>query len=412
MRVLKLVFAALLLLSFYFSPAAADGSGRIYGKITTVDGDEFEGMIRWDANEGSWTDYLNGNKELPRNHKRSRRRYRDRQKKIRIFGIPIGYSSSYDYSSGAAQSGIRFGHLKTLEVIDNNAVELLLKSGEKIELENGSTDIGTSIRDIVIEDMNEGEIGFDWDDIEKVDFMQGSASLVSAFGERLYGTVTTRHNDEFTGWICWDIDEIFTSDIIDGKEKSRNRKIAFGKILAIERRNSSSSTIYLKKGDEMVLRGTNDVDDTNRGIVVTDLSIGEVIIRWDDFERLELKTPPMSATYDMFDGGRRLEGTVYTEDGDEYTGKIRWDDDEEYTWELLDGDYRDIEFNVEFGNIAEIERKGSRSAIIVLRDGRSFRLSGSNDVDDDNKGIFIELADGGEEELEWDEFEKVIFNKR
>ncbi|HSG29270.1 MAG TPA: hypothetical protein VLA34_12375, partial [Candidatus Krumholzibacterium sp.] len=98
-------------------------------------------------------------------------------------------------------------------------------------------------------------------------------------------------------------------------------------------------------------------------------------------------------------------------DGDEYTGTIRWDDDEEYTWELLDGNYRDMEFNVEFGNIAEIHKKGSRSAIVILKNGREFRLRGSNDVDEDNKGIFIDTGSGDEEEIFWDDFVKVVFSR-
>ena len=37
--------------------------------------------------------------------------------------------------------------------------------------------------------------------------------------------------DEFTGWVCWDVDEMFEEDILDGKEKRRSRKIEFGKIV-------------------------------------------------------------------------------------------------------------------------------------------------------------------------------------
>ena len=412
MRLARFAAFALILVFISSTVAGADSDGRIYGKITTVDGDLFEGLIRWDKNEGSWVDFLNGNKELSERRSSSHRKYRERRKKIKIFGILLGYTDSDSYYSNRAQSGIRVGHIETIEVVDDDVVLLTLKSGKTLELDSGSTDIGTGNREIVIEDENEGEIGFDWDDLERVDFMQAPSGLRSIFGERLYGTVTTRRNDEFTGWIAWDIDESFTSDIIDGKEKHRNRKIKFGKITSIERHSSDSSVIVLKNGNEFRLRGTNDVDDSNRGIIITDMSLGEVFIDWDDFERLDLKRPPRNIKYDEFNGGTYIEGTVFTSDGEEFTGRIRWDSDEEYTWEYIDGNYHDIEMDIEFSNIAEIEKRGSRSSIVTLWDGRSFRLRGSNDVDDDNKGIFIEMENGDDSEIYWDDFEKVTFKKR
>ncbi|MBN2070488.1 MAG: hypothetical protein JW814_03435 [Candidatus Krumholzibacteriota bacterium] len=412
MRTVKISALALLLVLASVAVANADGTGRIYGKITTVDGDRFEGLIRWDKNEGAWIDFLNGNKELSKRHRSSRGRYQDRKKRITIFGILLGYTDSDNYYSSSAQSGIRMGHIESIEVVDDDVVMLTLKSGNTLELNSGSTDIGTANREIVIEDENEGEIGFDWDDLERIDFMQAPAGLKSIFGERLYGTVKTRRDDEFSGWIAWDIDEAFESDVIDGKQDHRNRKIKFSKIASIERHSSDSAIIILKSGNEFRLRGTNDVDDSNRGIIVTDLELGEINIGWDDFDRLDLKSPSAEVRYDAFDGGGYIEGTVFTSDGEEFTGRIRWDNDEEFTWEYIDGDYHDIEMDIEFSNIAEITRKGSRSSVVTLRDGRSFRLRGSNDIDDDNKGIFIETAQGEEVEVDWDEFEKVVFKKR
>jgi hypothetical protein len=40
----------------------------------------------------------------------------------------------------------------------------------------------------------------------------------------------------------------------------------------------------------------------------------------------------------------------------------------------------------------------------------SFELRGSNDVDEDNKGVFVETDEGDLEELDWDDFEKVEFS--
>jgi hypothetical protein len=385
------------------STAFADSGGRIYGKLTTVDGDVYQGLIRWDKNEASWTDILNGNKEAHRSHRAG-----GRHERVRVFGITIG--ERYDMEGGDdVQSGICFGNIEKIEPLRGDAVRLTLKSGERVRLEGGSTDIGDEIRGIVIEDSKEGEIAFDWDEVESVELSQGPAGLASEFGERLYGTMTTRNGDRFSGWVSWDADELFTNDVLDGEYKDHSRKIPFAKIQSIERRSSNGATLTLANGDKIVLRETNDVDDENRGIAVFDPAIGQITADWDEFEKLELTTPPAPVTYDRFDGGKRLEGTAYADDGKEYSGSIRWDDDEEFTWEILDGEDRDVTYDVEFGNVKEIKPVGFHAAIVTLWDGRSFKLRGSNDVDDENNGIFVKTSDGREIEIEWDELDRVEF---
>jgi hypothetical protein len=417
MRIVKTVLSVTGLMMVCALAALADDSGRIYGKITTVKGDVFEGFIRWDKNEGNWVDVLDGSKELPEKNLRkaresAHRKYRDKQTSIKIFGITIGkeQSDNWDWSS-TAQSGIRFGHIKRLEVVDDDRALLILKGGQEIELGQGSTDIGTDIREIIIEDEHEGEIELIWDDIETIEFAQARPGRESSFGERLYGTLTTRRGDEYTGWVCWDVDELFPTDILNGEDKQRERKIKFGKIASIERYSSSGATVTLTNGDQLLLKGTNDVDDDNRGIIISDSGFGQVIVQWGEFERLVFKKAPQQVRYDEFDGGRPLEGTVYNEDGQSYTGAIRWDNDEEHTWEILDGAYDDVQFDIEFGLIKSIEKRSNRSSIVTVWDGRSFRLRGSNDVNEDNKGIFITLPDGDEVEVAWEDFERVEFSK-
>ncbi|MBU0982830.1 MAG: hypothetical protein KKA42_03105 [candidate division Zixibacteria bacterium] len=395
---------------------AADNSGRIYGKIYTVDGDEFEGLIRWDKNEGAWVDLLNGTKELSKRNLRQgkrelRKKYGEKKSSLKIFGIEVGGDNTYVSWGNSAESGVRFGHMKSLEVIDDDRILVTLKSGEEFELSNGSTDIGSSIREIVIEDDAEGEIEFSWDDLERIEFSAAKTDKQSNFGDRLYGKVSTRRGGDFEGFVAWDVDEIFTTDILDGDENRRSRKIRFGRIKAIERYSSSGAQVTLDDGTDMVLRGSNDVDSGNRGIIVSDPGFGQVTVPWDDFERVEFMPVPKRIDYKSFDGGRRLKGTVSTEDGEEYTGEIRWDNDEEYTWEKLDGENRNIEFDIEFGLIRSIEKRSYRAATVTVLDGREFQLRGSNDVDEDNKGIVIMMPDGDEVFVDWEDFARVVFTE-
>ncbi len=400
---LRIVLALLIAAVCVSSVSASDESMKLYGRITTVQGDVFEGFIRWDKNESTWLDILDGTKErVPSQTNSNRRRYRGSRSDRNTF-----FANNWSWDNYAAESGIRFGHIKTLTVIGDDRVELTLKSGETMEYEAGSTDIGTDIRELIIEDKDEGELELVWEDLDKVEFMAAPSSATSNSGDRLYGTLTTRRGDTYTGFITWDMDEVLSKDVIDGEERGKTRKLPFSRITAIERYSSSGSEITLNNGEKIIMRGTNDVDESNQGIIVSDRALGDVRVDWDDFDKVEFKTSRGSFSYNDFNGGSALQGTVLTEDGDSFTGTIKWDDDEEKTWELLNGESRGTTFRIDFGNIASIERGGSRAVEVKLKDGRVLRLSDSNDVDDTNKGIFVTSKSGSVDEVDWDNFARM-----
>ncbi len=392
---------------------AGDPSNRLYGRVTTEEGDTYEGFIRWDKNEASWSDILSATKELPAANRQQAedmgyfdRGGQQRKGTIEVFGLKIQYDRGDGFPS-SVESGIRFGHISSIEVLGDRRARLLLKSGQEVELESGG-DLGTSVRDIVVQ-TRRGEVRLKWRDIRTVDFMGARWDAAPTAGRRLYGTLLTRDGERFTGFVAWDADEALGTDILDGDEGGQRRKIPFHDIVAIERDGSRAARVFLQAGGDLVLRGTNDVDHSNSGIIVADPSLGEVRVGWDAFERLDLKAPP-ALRYDAFDGGHLIHGTVFTRSGRSYTGDIRWDNDEEYTWEILDGDLDDdTQMNVEFGNVARIDRVSYRGCRVTLRDGRSFELRGSNDVDEDNKGIYILLPDGKTEAVWWEDLDRVEF---
>jgi hypothetical protein len=404
-RSLLFVIGMLLASLFLIAPLLYAEPGRICGVVETRDGETFEGPIRWDKNEAYWDDILDATKKREGRYGEGRRR----EKHVSIFGLRITWDE--EASETKATSGIQFGYIKTLKRRSGNKATLELRDGEKITFYGSSTDLGSSVRGIIIDDFREGEVELDWDDLDMIKFGECEPDQITRPETRLYGEVETRRGDKFRGFICWDVDELFYSDILDGEEKYRNRKIPFEKIKAIERRSSSSAWVYLRDGDRIKLSGTNDVDSGNRGVVISDPDFGRVKIYWDDFDRMELldEGEKYLKRYDEFEETKPLYGVVYDEDGDSYEGFIRWDDDETYTWERLDGEYRDLEVDVEFSQIAQIEKVSSRSCRITTRSGNSFKLSGSNDVNDENKGIFVTTEDGDRTELDWHDFDKVIF---
>jgi hypothetical protein len=360
-------------------------------------------------------DLLNGSKESSREARELWNELasdaRDRERVIEFLDIRISWDDR-DFP-GAADSGIRFGHLSRLIVLDDQTVELELKSGELIRLEGGSTDLGSDMRELIIEVPSEGAVELQWRDLDEIRFGAAPVSPRPE-GVRLYGTVEDRWGDRYTGYISWDLDEILTTDILDGEENGRDREIPFHRIAGIEK-DLGRARVFLTDGSEMVLSNSNDVDDGHRGVQISDPGLGLVEVEWDEFAFVRFHEPESHTGYENFDGGHPLKGTVVKRDGEEFSGWILWDADEGDSWEILDGENRDVVYDVEFGKIATIERNSSRSALVTLLDGRALELEGSNDVNDENKGIFIRVDDqapsgtDGWVHVSWDDFREIRF---
>jgi hypothetical protein len=141
-------------------------------------------------------------------------------------------------------------------------------------------------------------------------------------------------------------------------------------------------------------------------IRVWDDGVGEIELEWERIEQVEFLPTPKDLDIDV----HRLYGTVQTEDG-EFRGWIQWDQDECVSSDKLDGDSRDGSLSLEMGKIRTIEKRSNRSSLVVLEDGREFVLDGSNDVNDENRGIYVEDDRYGRLLISWDAFERVEFSR-
>lgn len=318
---------------------------------------------------------------------------------------------SFSIGFGSAKSGIRFGHVRSIAPLDSNSALFTLKSGEEIELTGGATDLGSNLRALVIEELDGGVVELEWGDIDVVEF-EAAPEDASPPSSRLYGTMTTHAGLEFTGYVTWDVDEIYSTDILNGDDGRDDREIPFGSIARIDRDSSRGAMVTLTDGEEVLLRGTNDVDESNNGISVSDPGLGQVKVSWFDFESVRFHEAAAHTGYGQFDGGQALYGTVETKDGDVLRGELIWDCDEAYTWEMLNGEQDGIEFHVEFSQIASLKPISRRGTEVLLKDGRTYELSGSNDVDDGNRGIQVRLEDGDEVLVDWDDLREVRFEDR
>jgi hypothetical protein len=408
----------LLALASSLGAQAEPAADRIYGRVLTASGERLEGYLRWDRNETQWADILDGQKEIPWEWMREAerldenyRRRRERERSITILGVRISWDEDDEEPPTTTSAGVRFGHLSALEVLDDRRVLLVLKSGEEVELSASSSDIGRSFRELVVEDLERGEVELRWRDLDRIDFAPAPPGRAAPAAARLHGTLRTQAGLELTGFVAWDMDETLATDVLDAEEEGRERDVTFADIASIERESSRSARVVLRSGQELILRGTNDVNDDNRGIEISDPSLGRVIVSWDELQALTFHAPDAVAGYDAFGGGRPLQGTVETVDGDRLTGTIRWDNDEESTWEILDGRSDGVDYDIELAHVRTIERVGSSAARVGLRDGRTLLLEGSNDVDETNKGIFVRLESGRTMLVRWAELERVTFEE-
>lgn len=442
------------------APLRASGDNRLYGRVVTSDGQEYEGYLRWDRNEGSWTDLLDAKKrirsqDVARNVRDDERLSRDEERRIRdeerwvrdeerrfrneerhmrdegrddrdgvrrvhierdrgdrhieVRGVRVSWRDN-EFSSSVS-SGIRFGHIRRIESLNSRSALVSLRSGEEVYFDGNATDLGSGLRRLVVADPSYGNVELRWSDIDVVEFMDSpSGDLEQAREESLYGTMTTRSGMEFTGYVAWDVDEIFHSDILDGEEAGVDREIRFGNVAKIARNSSGSARVTLQDGTEMVLRGTNDVDSSNNGISISDPALGQVKVDWSEFEEIRFHEPENHTGWGAFDGGHLLYGTVTTLDGTELTGQVKWDNDEAYSWEMLNGESEDVEFHVEFGQVESVKHRSHRGASVTLLDGRVLQLSDSNDVSDGNRGIVITAEDGDATLVSWEDFEQVRFH--
>lgn len=419
MAAVRLTWSVILCAVLWVPALTAQEGDRIWGRVETADGSVSEGFLRWGRAGAAWADLLPGTRAVPREHYRiwSRAWGGDEEpprRVVHLMGFRISWNEDDPDFPLAAESGIRFGHVREVRITETGEAILSLRSGEEAVFQRGWTGPGGGSETLGVASPGSEAREVDWDDVVRVTFASPPAGAAAA--ARLHGTVQDRWGGRHTGYLSWDLDELLASDVLDGTQEGRDREIPFREITSLER-EWDGTRVTFQAGGAVVLDGSNDVGRGHRGVAVSDPSLGVVTLAWDDVTAVRLHPPERSVGYDAFDGGHRLRGEVVTRAGAVHVGAILWDADEAWSWEILDGSFRDVGYDVEFGAVAGIRRQSSRSALVTLRDGRSFELEGSNDVGDENKGIFVRVAGsaGGDDAGEWilvtwDEFSEARFH--
>jgi len=391
-------------------PASETHQGFLYGRITTVDGATYEGRLRWGGDqEAFWGDYFNGTK-----HENSwlaqvppEQRPKERHP-IKVLGIKI--AGRENQSKVGRQLLTCFGEIARIEV-RGREVQVTLKSGTLVDLDRFATsDFDDGVR---VWDGKRGVVDLDSLRIRTIELLPTPA--LGAAPYRLHGTVRTRQGD-FTGFVQWDREECVGTDELDGYTAERKLGLRFDTIRSIARQSRDSSLVTLLDGREIVLSGTAEVGDDNRGAYVDDRRYGRVLISWDAFERVDFSPGGSGPAYGDFPPGRPLTGSVTTRAGRRFAGRLVYDLDESETPDTLDASSQGVDYTLPFGLIASIvppgrEEGGAQPARVTLQSGEELQLERTGDLGEGKAGILI-FVDGRErpEYVPWTDVEQVDFN--
>lgn len=405
MRLRPTPIAAALLLTLAAGPRleASDTKGYLYGTVRTKGGTTYEGRLRWGKEEAFWTDHFNATKEDRPLARQVPRRHRTSDEPLRVFGVPVGIRWSEDASR---QLVVRFGDLKSVLPEGSDGVTIVLKDGEEMRLGGGSNDVGASV---TVHDATLGEVRVPWEKIRRVDFKAAPSALPGA-PARLSGTVKTEAGT-FRGPVQWDKEECLATDVLDGTAEDGKMKIEMGRIRAIAREGFRASRVFLRDGREVVLRGTNDVNEDNRGIFVDDERYGRVLVSWKAFARVDFEDAGSGPGYDDFPPLGALRGTLKTREGVTHRGEIVFDVDESRGWEMLDGDRDGVTYSIPFARVASIAPDGGRRSKVVLHGStEEVFLEKSTDVTDRNAGVFV-LSGERKTYVPWSEVARIDFER-
>jgi len=401
---------------------AAQDEAFIYGRISTKDGNTYEGPIRWGKEEVYWTDLFNASKEDNENLRRLSTAERDRLDEqqawaggdrnsfttfVRSVGLQTERYIFHSDGSYVHQFGCQFGEIRTIHPEGRRYLSIEMQNGDRFTLDGeGYNDVGATIH---VMDKAVGEASVEWERIERIEFMSTPHKLAEKFGEPLYGTVET-YDGTYSGYIQWDHDERITTDKLDGDAEDGKMSIPFAKIGSIERR-AGHSVVVLQSGREVELRGSNDVSRGHRGVIIMNKDIPSVDVPWDEFRKVTFtdKAPPAVVRYEDFKTQKPLQAKVTLHDGKTVSGKLIYDLDESSTYDLLQGKVSDTKFAIPFRNIRNLTVKTTSHCDLELTNGKHLTLWEEQDVSNLNQGLLISTSATESKYIPWSEVESIDF---
>lgn len=213
---------------------------------------DFEGYIIWDAEECLSSDILDG-------------------------------------TSNRGEMEIEFGNIHSIKRLSSRGCMVTLKDGREFELRS-TNDVNSDNRGIYIQDKRYGKIEVNWNEFKEVIYEDEGDSgkpydNYKPTGE-LYGIVSTFEGKKYEGKIVFDLDETKGFEILNGKIDDMEFYIPFSQIESITPRGRHSALVKLRNGEELHLDDTQDVSDSNDGILVFPGGKSSEYIPWEDVGKI------------------------------------------------------------------------------------------------------------------------------
>ncbi len=258
----------------------------------------------------------------------------------------------------------------------------------------------------------------------------------------IYGKVVTKSGNAYVGQIRWADEEVFWHDIFnsiktygrptkidielkenDTEQKTREKSkwefleiwedkysgnihqftSRFGDLKSISPEGNDLVTLTFKNDFQILVNGgSNDIGTTVR---VMDYELGELKIKWSNIDRIYFFDTPTKVQRKF---GNCLYGTVRCESG-YWTGMVQWDNDERLDVDQLDGYVDGKDTHIYFSNIRCIRKKDCASEVAQINDN-TFLMSGTNDVNCENRGINVIVDNVGTITIPWNSFQQVCFD--
>ena len=385
----------------------------LYGSITRPDGQQVTGTIQWDDEETFLSDIFNGRKietvgleyltpaeiKTLTNHQPG--------PKAEVMGFEITFKSIFGKEIDKPNFYVPFGAIKTIDVNNtNNQLTVTLHDGSQIITNGGSNDIDAKVN---VLDKEGEKTSYDMDDLEKIEFFKPPAT-VNTFGEGIYGEVESE-SGTYSGRIMWDQDERLLSEELDGSENGQDYEIKFADIAVIEKKDNAS-LVTLKDGKTLLLRGTNDVNQGNRGIYVNIPGGVRKDIKWSDFKKLTIQQTDLdwNGQYQQLTQIQLLSGVIELKNGEKINAKqLAFDLNHQSSAELLNVQINGKEHFIPFYLIASISPLNELASTLTLRDGSEYVAYGERYVTRDNNGIMALIEDKNQW-IQWQEVKTILFN--
>lgn len=386
-----------------------ENKGLIYGKIKTFD-NTYEGLIRWEDEETFWFDHFNAAKVKNDYYEKIRDENRPtKSTDWSDFNWDFGSIWEDKYSNTIHQFTCQFGDMKQIKVIGREQILVVLKNDLEVRLSGqGYNDVGATL---IVDDKDLGELKIRWERIDMIEFSEAPSNIRVKGRVPIYGKVETFRKGTFTGFIQWDNDERLAFEKLDGDDRNVDVSLAFDDIKYIEK-EGNGCVVELKTGRDFYLTNSNDVDNDNRGVVMTIPDVGKVDIPWKYFRNATFIDPKDAGPgYDRYEKPEGLFGTVYTVEEERFAGKIIFDIDESWELEILEGMDDGVEYQIPFRNIKSIVPKNYNFSMLKLRNGDQILLGDSRDVSDDNDGLLVYASPNSKPAyISWSKIAEIVFD--